>query len=171
MDSLRPSFASRWNLILPARVLPAGSSVRSLKRFALVAKHRFKHCRKCGNPVRIGDGSATVSGYKPPMHRSGDAKSHWTKVREGGGEVGSPKSGYRVGSARQFRPCGTLRRQAKDEASPAGPVCPIGIPECLDAFILGFAGRKAFLLSVVVPASPSAPTIQGTRANFFALVS
>lgn len=61
------------------------------------------------------------------------------KIREGGGKVGSPESGYRAGCARRFHPFrgGTLRRQAKDEASPVSPVCNTGAPECLDAFILG----------------------------------
>jgi hypothetical protein len=33
-----------------------------------------------GNPVRIGDGCATVTGYKPPP-------SHWSQDWEGGGKV------------------------------------------------------------------------------------
>jgi hypothetical protein len=33
-----------------------------------------------GNPVKIGDGCATVTGYKLPP-------SHWSKDWEGGGEV------------------------------------------------------------------------------------
>jgi len=48
-----------------------------------------------GNPVKIGDGCATVTGYKLPeplVSRSRD--------REGGSEVGGPKSGYRFGCAR-----------------------------------------------------------------------
>lgn len=40
---------------------------------------------------------------------------------------------------------GTLRRQAKDEASPVPPVCGPGAPECLDAFILGSRERRRLL--------------------------
>ena len=46
-----------------------------------------------GNPVRIGDGYATVTGYKLPrplVHQTGKA----------GARSSSPKSGYRPGCAR-----------------------------------------------------------------------
>lgn len=41
---------------------------------------------------------------------------------------------------------GHFAAQAKDEASPEQPVCRSGAPECLDAFILGFAGGEASFL-------------------------
>src|SRR5207249_7740683 len=49
-----------------------------------------------GNPVRIGDGCATVTGYKLPQPLVPRERD-----REGGSEVGSPKSGYRFGCARR----------------------------------------------------------------------
>jgi hypothetical protein len=48
--------------------------------------------------VRIGDGCATVSGYRLPI------ATGW--LREGGSEVGNPKSGYRQDRARLVPPGG-----------------------------------------------------------------
>ena len=48
-----------------------------------------------GNPVRIGDGCATVTGYKLPKPLF--AQRAW----EGGSEIGGPKSGYRFSCARR----------------------------------------------------------------------
>ena len=113
-----------------------------------------------GNPVKIGDGCATVTGYKLPQPL--------VIIRPGRRERGlSPKSGYRfdprssgctspkskaqglksknrrlwTSDFRLWTHCGQLLRQEKDEASPFR-VCGPGFD---DAFILRFAGMKAFL--------------------------
>ena len=54
------------------------------------------HGQMTGNPVGIGDGCATVTGYKLP-------KPLIDSDREGGSEIRSPKSGYRFGCARRDR--------------------------------------------------------------------
>src|SRR5438094_7358442 len=54
------------------------------------------HGQASGNPVRIGDGCATVTGYKLPQPLVSRLRD-----REGGSEVGSPKSGYRFVCARR----------------------------------------------------------------------
>jgi hypothetical protein len=81
--------------------------------------------------VKIGDGCATVTGYKLPkplVPQSGIGK----------GERGlGPKSGYRFGCARRgLVSRDQLLRQEKDEASPAR-LCEAGP---LNAFIPRFAG-------------------------------
>jgi len=57
--------------------------------------HRY-HSRMSGNPVRIGGGCATVTGYKIPMPLV-SAKTGKAGVRS------SPKPGYRLGCARHGR--------------------------------------------------------------------
>jgi len=85
-----------------------------------------------GNPVRIGDGSATVTDYKLPK---ATAQFHSGT----GGKAGvrrSPKSGYRSGCARRSRFTGQLLRREKDEAS-----LPVSAgQDSLDAFILRLGG-------------------------------
>src|SRR5580692_1923802 len=83
----------------------------------------LNHSQMSGNPVKIGDGYATVTGYKLPRPLvNGPGR------RERGL---SPKSGYRFDCARPGPACaGQLLRQEKDEASP--PDClPAGFVECL----------------------------------------
>jgi hypothetical protein len=97
-----------------------------------------------GNPVKIGDGYATVTGYKLPQPL--------VAIRPGRRERGSsPKSGYRFECARpgvvaavcDRRDHVQLLRQEKDEAS-LFRVCG---QDSLIAFILCFAGMKVFLFS------------------------
>lgn len=67
-----------------------------------------------GNPVRIGDGCATVTGYKLPQPLLANGRE-W----EGGSEIRSPKSGYRFSCARRGRPLANFSVKEKDETSPA----------------------------------------------------
>ena len=81
------------------------------------------HSQMSGNPVRIGGGCATVTGYKLPMPL--------VEHREGGSEVQSPKSGYRFACARHGPALrDRLLRQEKDEAS-LPRECGAGFVECL----------------------------------------
>jgi hypothetical protein len=82
-----------------------------------------------GNPVRIGDGYATVTGYRLPQPL--------VKSREGGSEIRNPKSGYRFDCARRDSAMqDQLLRQEKDEASLM--IC--FHQDSLNAFIPRFAG-------------------------------
>jgi hypothetical protein len=94
-----------------------------------------------GNPVRIGDGYATVTGYKLPQPL--------VTSREGGNEV---RPGVRI----PIRLCssGSALRdhfsvKEKDEAS-LFRGCE---QDSLNAFILRFAGVKAFLFNDEVRSS------------------
>src|ERR1041385_2676175 len=108
-----------------------------------------EHSQASGNPVRIGDGCATVTGYKLPeplVHQTGKA----------GARVPGPKSGYRFGCARRGLQCkrpaeGEVRAadlcctnfsvKEKDEASPCREWRK-GFAECLHSLIC--RGLKAF---------------------------
>ena len=99
-----------------------------------------KHRRKCGNPVRTGDGSATVSGHRPPSrkaatgHKSGKAGARSTPG------VRTSRRGCSSGRGHQPRP---LRRPAKDEASRSA--CPrTGLVDAHTPSFSGRAGGKAF---------------------------
>jgi len=93
----------------------------------------FNHDRKCGNPVGIGDGSATVSGYRLPRRRQRPRDATGDPLWEGGSEVGNPESGYRAGRARHSgskpftkassRP---LRRISEGRDPSVPPVCGVG---------------------------------------------
>jgi len=90
-----------------------------------------------GNPARIGDGCATVTGYKLPQPL--------VTSREGGSEVGDLKSGYRFGCARRGRSfwAANFSVQEKDEASFLDRFQ----GDSLNAFILRFwRGLKVFCL-------------------------
>src|ERR1051326_5492944 len=88
-----------------------------------------------GNPVRIGDGCATVKGYEfPHAGLVGLRLQPLVQSREGGSEVGCPKSGYRSDRARHglggsIVDCGSLKMgpgwfaTARVQPSPpAGPL-------------------------------------------------
>ena len=94
-----------------------------------------------GNPVRIGDGCATVTGYKfqlPSGNGPADSVTDHASV-SGRREQGlSPKSGYRLDCARHGRisDATDFSDKEKDEAS-----LPIGFRKgSSNAFILRFAG-------------------------------
>jgi hypothetical protein len=62
---------------------------------------------------------------------------------------------------------GTLRRQAKDEASPVPTVCGPGAPECLDAFILGSReGRRLLFFPGPCGFPPHGAPGGGSRRTF-----
>ena len=98
--------------------------------------------------MRIGDGCATVTGYKLPKPLAAQA------AREGGSEVSGPKSGYRFGCARPGRErraaacwlsqalAANFSVKEKDEASPLRE-CAMGFAECLHSPIC--RGLKVFL--------------------------
>jgi len=91
---------------------------------------RLHHRQTSGNPVRIGDGCATVTGYKLPQPL--------VTSREGGSEDGGPKSGYRFDCARRG-PAGagptspSMRRMRPFSRTGFGQ-------ELWNAFILRFGG-------------------------------
>jgi hypothetical protein len=95
------------------------------------------HSQASGNPVKIGDGCATVTGYRLPRATGSE------RNREGGSEVICPKSGYRLGCARRgSAQRNQLLRQEKDEASP-WRVCAKGFDGCLHSPFC--RGLKVFL--------------------------
>ena len=93
-----------------------------------------------GNPVRIGDGYATVTGYRLPQPL--------VKSREGGSEIRNPKSGYRFDCARRDSAMqDQLLRQEKDEASPVNCLR----RGSLNAFIPRFAEKEGFFVPRNLP--------------------
>ena len=89
-----------------------------------------------GNPVKIGDGYATVTGYKLPQPLD-------TQAREGGSKVSSPKSGYRPGCARHGPGLSGINFSVKRRMRPARSANAEW--DSLNAFILRFAGGEGFL--------------------------
>ena len=86
-----------------------------------------------GNPVRIGDGCATVTGYELPDAMPSRRVRHKPLIEEiGKAEVRkSSKSGYRFDGSRLVPLRGTnFSVIEKDEASPTR-VCGEGFAECL----------------------------------------
>jgi len=126
-----------------------------------------------GNPVRFGDGCATVTGYKLPKPLAARA------AREGGSEVSGPKSGYRFGCARPGRKRKTatcwlsgaftanFSVKEKDEASPLRE-CVMGFAECLHSPICRglkvflFRGEVTGLRREIAPAGSSLPCPTGS---------
>src|SRR5688500_18453770 len=106
-----------------------------------------------GNPVRVRDGCATVTGYELPMPL--------TKSREGGSKA-SPKSGYRLTHARRgcCRSSARSKEHAttstadfsvkeKDEARPA-ELSSAGFVECLHSPDCSGSSFRFVLLLVLV---------------------
>ncbi len=92
---------------------------------------RKKHNCASGNPVRFGDGCATVTGYKLPMPPQGKA-----------GARSGLESGYRCGCARLGSTGNRLLRKEKDEAWP--------VTRCRRrswSLLSSSCGKKAFLFS------------------------
>ena len=90
-----------------------------------------------GNPVRIGDGCATVTGYKLPRPLA----TRW----EGGSEVGSPKSGYRFGCARRGSADAGPASPSKRRMRPATRTVFAGFVE-FAAFTLRLTGSEGFFV-------------------------
>src|SRR5216110_2289474 len=83
-----------------------------------------------GNPARIGDGCATVTGYELPQPL--------VTSREGGSEVGGPKSGYRFGCARRGPAGAGSTSPSKRRMRPASRT--VFGEDWLNAFILRLGG-------------------------------
>jgi len=133
---------------------------RSLKWRTYV---RFNRNQMSGNPVKIGDGCATVTGYRlpkplavirPGRRERGKARSQDTGlnalVRSDESKVQRPMS--KVESTLDVGPwtldlSGQLLRQEKDEASPFR-VCGSGFTECLHSL---FCRDEGFFVVGVPP--------------------
>lgn len=99
-----------------------------------------------GNPVKLGDGCATVMDHELPMPL--------TLGREGGSEATSPKSGYRFGYSRHghspvepfvlFARSANFSVKEKDEASPSE----LFLAE-VSAFILFLCGVWRFFIAPI----------------------
>jgi hypothetical protein len=85
-----------------------------------------------GNPVRIRDGCATVTGYELPIATD--------ESREGGSKA-KPEVRIPVWSCSSGRPCDHFSVKEKDEASPVE----LSSPGLVESLIPRFAGVESFV--------------------------
>ena len=130
---------------------------RSLDPLRRLPRQRLKHRRKCGNPVRTGDGSATVSGHRPPSRKAATGQ---TSGKAGArSRPGVRTSRRRCSSGR--RPFGGDRFAAKRRMRPAGSL--VREPVLVDAHTPSFSVRAGGMASTSPP--------RDVDPSFFALVS
>ena len=115
--------------------------------------------------------SATVAPLYQATNPLVGQDSHWTRVREGGGEDRSLESGYRAKGARRVPASCRDRFAAKRRMRPAMPA---GLPawkhsRMSDAFIPCFAG--GWMASFSFQAPGVSPEVRGGRAPVSGLVS
>jgi hypothetical protein len=138
----------RWATDFPRSRLSAclpGSPVvfegRSLNPPAFIAGIVSKHSWKCGNPVRFGDGSATVSGHKPPGRKTATGPEGLGRRGRGirpGVRISRHGCSSRPGSARILAGFAAQRRMR-----PAGHAVRALVREChAPSFSVGRGGRR-----------------------------
>ncbi len=129
---------------------------RSLNPPAFVAGIVSKHPWKCGNPVRIGDGSATVSGHKPPGRKTATGPKGLGRRGRGirpGVRISRQGCSSRSGSTRILTGFAAQRRMR-----PAGHAVRALVREChAPSFSVGRGGRRIVFFGAVHSAPDAAP--------------
>jgi hypothetical protein len=122
---------------------------RSLSPPASVAGIVSKHPWKCGNPVRIGDGSATVSGHKPPGRKTATGPKGLGRRGRGirpGVRISRQGCSSRSGSTRILAGFAAQRRMR-----PAGHAVRALVREChAPSFSVGRGGRRIVFFGAVL---------------------
>ena len=153
------AYSYAWIFLENALAAPARWMVplrRSLDPSRRPPRQRLKHRRKCGNPVRTGDGSATVSGHRPPSRKA--ATGHTSGKAGARSRPGARTSRRRCSSGR--RPLGADRFAAKRRMRPAGSL--VREPGLVDAHTPSFSVRAGGMASTCP---------RDVDPSFFALVS